>query len=66
MTIRAKRSVIVAGVAMPAEAPRGRIPTMVRFDAALLDKVNAAAKNRGITRSAWIQYILSEAIETHR
>jgi len=36
---------------------------MVRFDAALLAKVDRAAKKRGVSRSAWIQYTLSEALE---
>ena len=43
---------------------KGRIATMVRFDADLLTKVDAAAKRRGVSRSAWIQYTLSEALET--
>jgi hypothetical protein len=42
---------------------RGRVATMVRFDADLLVKVDAAAKRRGVSRSAWIQYTLSEAVE---
>jgi hypothetical protein len=46
-----------------AEPAKGRIATMVRFDAALLAKVDAAAKRRGISRSAWIQYTLSQALE---
>jgi hypothetical protein len=45
------------------EAPKGRVATMVRFDAVLLGKVDAAAKKRGVSRSAWIQYTLSEALE---
>ncbi len=54
-----------AGVS-PSDDPvpvKGRIATMVRFDAALLAKVDAAAKKRGVSRSAWIQYTLSEALE---
>ena len=45
------------------EAKKGRVATMVRFDAALLEKVDAAAKRRGVSRSAWIQYTLSQALE---
>lgn len=54
------------GTSAPVEAAekgKGRIATMIRFDAALLAKVNAAAKRRGVSRSAWIQYTLSEALE---
>lgn len=49
--------------AVDVEPAKGRIATMVRFDAALLGKVDAAAKKRGVSRSAWIQYTLSEALE---
>jgi predicted HicB family RNase H-like nuclease len=38
-------------------------PVMVRFDPALLTRVDAAAKRRGISRSAWIQYTLSRALD---
>lgn len=61
----AERFIAAAGpAAAPSEATKGRIPTMVRFDATLLGKVDAAAKNRGVSRSAWIQFTLSEALET--
>ena len=49
--------------AAPAVEAKGRVATMVRFDAELLTKVDAAAKRRGVSRSAWIQYTLSEALE---
>ena len=50
--------------AVPPKPPlKGRVATMVRFDAALLEKVDAAAKRRGVSRSAWVQYTLSEALE---
>jgi predicted HicB family RNase H-like nuclease len=64
----AERFIAGAGAAPPSSdaVPKGRIATMVRFDAALLAKVNAAAKRRGISRSAWIQYTLSQALEDDR
>jgi hypothetical protein len=34
--------------------------------AALLKKMDTAAKKRGVSRSAWIQYTLSEALEEER
>src|SRR3546814_16499847 len=37
-------------------------PVMLRFDRALLAKVGAAAKRRGINRSAWIQFTVSRAL----
>jgi len=38
-------------------------PVMIRFDPALLTRVDAAAKRRGISRSAWIQYTVSFALD---
>src|SRR3546814_1060025 len=38
-------------------------PVMLRFDRALLAKVDAAAKRRGISRSAWIQVTVSRALD---
>ena len=40
-----------------------KIPIMVRFDPALLQRVNEAAKHRGVSRSAWIQFTLSRALD---
>ena len=40
-----------------------KIPIMVRFDPALLQRVNDAAKHRGVSRSAWIQFTLSRALD---
>jgi predicted HicB family RNase H-like nuclease len=60
----ADRFIAGAGVGeAPAAARKGRVATMVRFDADLLARVDAAAKKRGVSRSAWIQYTLSEALE---
>jgi len=46
-----------------ADSKLRRKPAMVRFDAKLLARVDAAAKRRGISRSAWIQYTLSRALD---
>jgi hypothetical protein len=40
-----------------------RVPTMIRFDRDLLAKVDAEAKRRGVSRSAWVQYTLSQVLE---
>lgn len=58
----------IAGAAKPAAANGGRkrIPTMLRFDPDLLGRIDAAAKRRGISRSAWIQYTLSCALDDDR
>jgi len=60
-----------AGQPPPASAPvqleddgeGRRRPVMIRFDRDLLAKVDAAAKRRGVNRSAWISYVISQALE---
>jgi hypothetical protein len=49
----------------PESAPDGdrRQPAMIRFDRALLARVDRAAKRRGISRSAWIQYTVSRVLD---
>jgi hypothetical protein len=60
---------IRAGAGMPhepqpePEALGRRVPTMIRFDRELLAKVDAAAKRRGVSRSAWVQFMLSRTLE---
>ena len=55
----------LSSAAGPAASPGAakRKPAMVRFDADLLSRVDRAAKQRGISRSAWIQYTLSQALD---
>jgi hypothetical protein len=36
---------------------------MVRFDADVLRRVDEAAKRRGVSRSAWIQFTVSRALD---
>jgi len=38
-------------------------PIMIRFDPTLLDKVDEAARHRGVSRSSWIQYVISRALD---
>lgn len=40
-----------------------RHPTTLRFDPELLARIDQAARRRGIPRSAWINYILSKALD---
>ncbi len=40
-----------------------KIPIMMRFDPVVLEKVDTAAKRRGISRSAWIQFTVSRALD---
>ena len=50
----------------PSQKPRAanKTPIMIRFDPILLDKVDTTAQRRGISRSAWIQYVISRAIDS--
>jgi hypothetical protein len=41
-----------------------KTPVMIRFDRALLERVDTAAKRRGISRSAWIQFTVSRALDS--
>ncbi len=50
--------------AAPARPRKARV--MTQFDAALLRQVDAAAQKRGISRSAWIQFVISQALEEHK
>ena len=69
----------IAGAAKPEAAPIAaeadeagqgaeprKSPVMLRFDRALLAKVDAAAKRRGISRSAWIQFTVSRALDAEK
>ena len=46
----------------PATASR-KTPIMLRFNGELLRRVDLAAKRRGISRSAWIAFKVSEALD---
>ena len=55
ITAAADNSTPVAGVK--------RTPAMIRFDAELLRRVDEAAKRRGVSRSAWVAFTLSKALD---
>ena len=52
----------IAAASQPPVEPH-KVTTTLRFDAALLARIDAAAKRRGVSRSAWILYNLSRALE---
>lgn len=58
---RAAEQFIAAASEPPVETRK--IMTTLRFDADLLARIDAAAKRRGVSRSAWIQYNLSRVLE---
>ena len=50
-------------VSSPKTPKTERQPILIRFDPNLLKKVEDAAQRRGISRIAWIQYVVSVALE---
>jgi len=53
-----------APVPMTSTPPRTRKErVMTQFDAEVLARVDVAAKRRGISRSAWIQFMVSRALD---
>ena len=59
----AERFIKGAVRAVPPPPPSHKTPVMMRFDAGLLARVDGAAKRRGISRSAWIAYTVSAALD---
>lgn len=49
--------------ALPAADDTRKTPIMLRFNGDLLRRVDTAAKRRGISRSAWIAFKVSEALD---
>jgi hypothetical protein len=54
---------LLAQSAKTAEEDTPKKPILIRFDFHLLERVDTAAKRRGISRSAWIQFTLSRALD---
>lgn len=48
--------------AKPASRRKERV--MIQMSQAVLDRVDAAAERRGVSRSAWIQFVISRAIDS--
>jgi hypothetical protein len=53
----------IAGASQTRASRDHKIATTLRFDSNLLARIDAAAKRRGVSRSAWIQYTLSRALD---
>lgn len=58
----AERFIAGAGKQKQAEKPR-KIMITHRCDHELLERIDAAAQKRGISRAAWINFHLSKALE---
>jgi predicted HicB family RNase H-like nuclease len=55
-------SQFIAGASLPQAKPH-KTPTTLRFDPELLARIDAAARRRKVSRSAWIQYTLSRVLD---
>ncbi len=55
----------IAGTDSVMDNPRrqNKQPILIRFDQDLLRKVDEAAMRRGVSRSAWLQYVVSRAMD---
>jgi predicted HicB family RNase H-like nuclease len=53
----------IAGAERPAAKRERKIPVLIRFDPQILKRVDEAAARKGISRSAWIQFMVSSALE---
>lgn len=60
-----KAEAFIAGAATPSTKMlrQNKQPIMIRFDPILLDKVDTASRRRGVSRSSWIQYVISRALD---
>jgi hypothetical protein len=63
----AKAAAFISGAGAPAqpiaERLEGKAVVNMRFDAALLQRIDRAAKGLGITRTAWLHVAASRALE---
>jgi hypothetical protein len=60
---RAAEAFITGAEGATPEKHEKKVPILVRFDREMLQRVDAAAKRRGISRSAWIHFMVSRALE---
>ena len=52
-----------AGPELEPEPDLKRARVMMRFDPALLKQIDAAAKRRGVSRTAWLHMVASRALD---
>jgi hypothetical protein len=65
-----KAAAFISGAGVPRLAPTpsadqeaGKTTVNMRFDAALLRRIDRAAKSQGISRTAWLHVAASKALE---
>lgn len=61
---KAAEAFITGAGGAPKQADVRKTPVMIRSDRELLDRIDVAAKRRGISRSVWGQYTISRALDT--
>ena len=59
----AEAFISAAGKVAATTEESGKKPILIRFDPEVLKRVDAAARRRGISRSAWIQFTVSRALD---
>ena len=52
---------IAAGPELKSDLKRARV--MMRFDPALLQRIDAAARRHGVSRTAWLHMVASRALD---
>ncbi len=60
---RAAEEFISGAVKETAREDSRKTRVMIRFDTALLQRIDKAAKRRGIPRTAWINFVASRALD---
>jgi hypothetical protein len=60
---RAAEAFITGAEAQTPPPRTAKVPILVRFDRELLRHVDQAARRRGLSRSGWIRYQISRALD---
>jgi hypothetical protein len=60
---RAAEAFITGADAQTPPPRTAKVPILVRFDRDLLRRVDQAARHRGLSRSGWIHYQISRALD---
>jgi predicted HicB family RNase H-like nuclease len=53
----------IAGVERTEAKRERKTPVLIRFDPQILKRVDQAAKRKGISRSAWVHFMVSRSLE---
>jgi hypothetical protein len=53
----------IAGAERQSAKRERKTPVLIRFDPQILTRIDQAAKRKGISRSAWVHFMVSRALE---